>query len=485
MNTKHQRLARDIHFTRWLFRAYLLVLFLVPLPLGSNRPLFWALLVAAIGLIALSWSVGWLRGIARWPHAMRRAKWPLYFLIAFLAWSGVQLLPSAWLPIASIPAYLVDAFGYVGSPARLTADVHASVDTLLLSLGLVLLAVMTLLLVRSSRRALQVLFVLTIAGLIQALYGSLMLLSGVEFGFLEAKRHGLGVATGTFINRNHYANLLILSLSAGIGLLLAQMNLAGAQNMRQRLRSLLQALLGPKARLRVYMVIMVIALVLTRSRMGNTAFFAALTLVGFFSIWRLKLPSRPLMLLMISVLAIDVLVVGTWFGVEQVIDRIQDTVQVEEDNSWSSRDKVRLDADRETLNIISYAPVTGMGGGSFYSVYPAWRAEDQGFMDHTHNDYLEFLANYGVVGGALLALFLMQCLRRASQGLENRDREKLFGVSFAAMMAMVAMLIHASVDFSLQIPANAAWFVVLCILPFCMVLDRGNSRPDKTKANPG
>ena len=484
MNAKHQRIARDIHFTRWLFWAYLFVLFLAPLPLGSNRPLFWALLVAAIGLIALIWSIGWLRGVAHWPHAMRRAKWPLYFLIAFLAWSGVQLLPSAWLPVSIIPAYLGEAFGFVGSPARLTSDVYASVDMLLLSLGLLLLAVMTLILVRSSRRALQVLFVLTAAGLIQALYGSLMVLSGAEFGFLEAKRHGLGVATGTFINRNHYANLLVLSLSAGTGLLLAQMNLAGAQNMRQRLRSLLQALLGPKARLRVYMVIMVIALVLTRSRMGNTAFFAALTLVGFFSIWRLKLPSRPLMLLMVSVLAIDVLVVGTWFGVEQVIDRIQETVQVDEDNSWRIRDQDRLDADREALSMITYAPVAGMGAGSFYSAYPAWRVKDQGFMDHTHNDYLEFVVNYGVVGTALLALFLFYCLHRASQGLENRDREKLFGVSFAAMMAMAAMLIHATVDFSLQIPANAAWFVVLCILPFCMVVDRCNSRTHKAKMNP-
>jgi hypothetical protein len=37
-------IARDVRFTRWLFWAYL-VLFLMPLPLGSNRPLFWSLMV--------------------------------------------------------------------------------------------------------------------------------------------------------------------------------------------------------------------------------------------------------------------------------------------------------------------------------------------------------------------------------------------------------------------------------------------------------
>jgi O-antigen ligase len=87
-------------------------------------------------------------------------------------------------------------------------------------------------------------------------------------------------------------------------------------------------------------------------------------------------------------------------------------------------------------------------------------------MDHAHNDYLEFLIEYGLVGGVLLAWFLLLCLVRAAKGLENRERARQFGICFASLMAMVAMLIHATVDFSLQIPANAGWFLVLCLLPF-------------------
>lgn len=203
-------------------------------------------------------------------------------------------------------------WGGIGSIANEFAPTG---DSLLLSIGFFLLAGLTIIVVRSKRRALLVFYTMVLAGLIQAIYGSLMLLSGVEFGFLEPKEFGRGLATGTFINRNHYANLLVLALSAGVGLLLAQMDLEGAPNMRQRLRSLLQAALGPKARLRVYMVVMVIALVLTRSRMGNTAFFASITIVGMFAVWRLRQPSRPLLVLVISVLVIDIFVVGTWFGV--------------------------------------------------------------------------------------------------------------------------------------------------------------------------
>ena len=178
------------------------------------------------------------------------------------------------------------------------------------------------------------------------------------------------------------------------------------------------------------MVIMVIALVLTHSRMGNTAFFAALTIVGLFALWRLRVPSRPLLVLVISILVIAVFVVGTWFGMEKVIDRISKSVQVEQ-QEWVIRDQDRLDADRESLEIISKSPVTGMGGGSFYTVYPAWRGRDQGYMDHTHNDYLEFAVEYGLVGEGLMGVFLLICLKKSADGLVERDRPGQFGVCFA------------------------------------------------------
>ena len=110
--------TRDINFTRWLFRAYLLVLFLVPLPLGSNRPIFWSLLVAASALIMLVWSTGWLLGVAKWPGGMRRARWPLGVLLLFLAWGGLQLLPSGVVPKVFQPAYLVQAFELAGNRAE-------------------------------------------------------------------------------------------------------------------------------------------------------------------------------------------------------------------------------------------------------------------------------------------------------------------------------------------------------------------------------
>lgn len=138
-----QHITRDINFTRWLFRAYLVVLFLVPLPLGSNRPLFWAVFVAAIAALAFVWALGWLLGVARWPPSAGRAKWTLLALGVFCAWAALQFALGAPLTWLSTEIF---------SPP---ADVQAAADSLMLSIGFFLLAILTILLVRSKRRGNQ------------------------------------------------------------------------------------------------------------------------------------------------------------------------------------------------------------------------------------------------------------------------------------------------------------------------------------------
>ena len=61
-------------------------------------------------------------------------------------------------------------------------------------------------------------------------------------------------------------------------------------------------------------------------------------------------------------------------------------------------------------------------------------------MDHTHNDYLEFLVEFGLVGGLFLAGFVLCCILRAARGLEDRSRPGRFGISFASLM--VSMITH-------------------------------------------
>ncbi len=96
--------------------------------------------------------------------------------------------------------------------ARLTLDLSASLTAWLKSLAYVLLFMLTLLLVDSMQRLKTLAYVLVLSGLGQAVYGSLALAVA-----------GSGNASGTFVNRNHFAAYLVLCLATGIGLLIASM----------------------------------------------------------------------------------------------------------------------------------------------------------------------------------------------------------------------------------------------------------------------
>jgi O-antigen ligase len=261
-----------------------------------------------------------------------------------------------------------------------------------------------------------------------------------------------------------------MNLAIGIGLLIASMKEQTPQSWRQRLRHLSQVLLGPKARLRVYLAIMVVTLVLTHSRMGNTGFFASMLVAGLLALLLFRQSPRPVVVLIVSLLVIDIFIVGAWFGLEKVQQRIVNTTLETE-----ARDEVDYYAWGQTRDFL----ITGSGAGSFYTVFPYYRERDiRGFYDHAHNDYLEFLSESGVIASSLLAATVVLCLGAALLAQRRRHDPLMRGMGFSATMGITAILIHSSVDFNLQIPANAALFMVLLALPWLTLnLARRSARP--------
>jgi O-antigen ligase len=120
---------------------------------------------------------------------------------------------------------------------------------------------------------------------------------------------------------------------------------------------------------------------------------------------------------------------------------------------------------QNTLKLIADYPIVGTGGGSFHTAYPRYRPGTIGaFYDHTHQDYLEILADTGVVGLGLLAMIVSLSFVAALTALRRRNDVLMRGMAFAAVMGITAILIHSTVDFNLQIPANAATFMVVLAL---------------------
>jgi len=96
--------------------------------------------------------------------------------------------------------------------------------------------------------------------------------------------------------------------------------------------------------------------------------------------------------------------------------------------------------------------------------------------DLAHNDYVEFLSERGIVGTSPLLLSVIITFLVALTALYKRRNPLMRGCAFACLMSMLAMAIHASVDFNLQILANSATFMVVLALGWIGMFYKGRRR---------
>ena len=447
----------------WIFFGLLALMVWAPLPLASNR--YWAagllLLMAVVLLVGTIWV--WRRsGQSAW-HRLLRYRWPLGLLSAMvaLAWLQTAPLPAAWVAALSPNTAAAQA---AAAWMTLSLDIYQS--RYMASLSFVYFSAfgIALLTVRSAERLDRLAQVLVWSGVMQAALAAVLLSLKAEYRifYVNISHHD---AIGSFVNRNHLAGYLCMTLTVGIGLMLARLGNAPVRyaNWKVRVAATIEFILSPKMRLRMLLIVMVIGLVLTRSRMGNGAFFAAMLIVGAVAMALARKNAPQTMILIASLVVIDVFVVGTWVGVEKVVDRIQGTEIMTSGNGLQESLEARSEAARTALAIIRDYPLVGTGGGSFYNTFLSYRTPQYGYayVDHTHNDFVEIAADFGLFGLGILGLLVASTLWTVVKVMKRRKSSLPWGMAFGVAMSIVALAVHSLVDFNLQIPANALTITVI------------------------
>jgi O-antigen ligase len=438
-------------FNRFMLLALCALIIWIPIPLGSNR--IWSLAIVEfvtilLGVMHIGYCIKHNALLLRYRW-QKKALIPIGLLLVYLC---LQLLN--WVPG-------IDTLDDYQTAQQLLKTVCYGVFILLLSQYC-----------QHSQAMRWLLIAIIISGCLQAFYGTLLNLLQLDaspvFGFNDGDR-----ARGSFVYQNHFANYLALCLSIAFGWLLSELKTSKKEfDLRTVLIDFLSILFSRKLILRLAIVIMVIGLILSRSRMGNAGFFTALGLVSLLSLFIYRRPPRLFKPLVVSIFILDLLIVGSIFGVEKLKQRLEDT-----SFSAETRDEVVIDS----LPIIQDHLFTGTGGGSFYTVFPQYQPQFySGFYDHAHNEYVQFAVEYGVVMTAILGLWVIYCLWLACRTLYLRNNKLYKGVAFGCAMAIVHMLLHISVDFNLQSPANTLLFLTiltLCWLVRYLPSDSALSRP--------
>jgi len=325
------------------------------------------------------------------------------------------------------------------------------------------------------------LVILIVAGsTVQALIAIFSLSASAHFTLLGVPFFALNRATGTFPNPDHFANYMAMSMAMGIGLMLATSQPAQRtlKGWRGKVLSLLHFIMSTRMLVRLAIVIMVIGLVLSRSRMGNGSFLLGLLLLlGTVAIvW----PSKRAGALWLgaSLLVIDVVVVGQWVGLDHVVERLQQT-ELTADNALEPVNgagvrreesiEERLAIGQDAFKLAMQSPWVGHGPASFYALFPqVKRPELTLWFDHAHNDYAEIASDLGLPALIGLGGVVVLAMVKWAQLMRQSTPTQAKGAACGAGMAVFCMLMHALVDFNLHIHANALLFTAALALPFAL-----------------
>ena len=310
--------------------------------------------------------------------------------------------------------------------------------------------------------------ILVLAGLavFESMYGIWQALSRSDaiFHWVRPSTYQ-GRASGTFICPNHLSGCLEIIL----GLVAARVAYVKAEAASFE-RSMLV-----KVGLIYAVVVMAAGIAFSQSRAGWLATIAGLFLVA---VWGRRMSGRVLgrMAILALVLAgVGALLLNTEGGWK----RFNSTFQVQPTGDLKLADSTlggRVFMWKGTLEMVKEHPVLGSGPGSWQWLYQLRRHPSQGHPEFAHNDYLNLLSDYGVVGGIIFAWMLVAFFRHAwvltRKGAP--DEQRAFAVGAAA--AVTALLIHSWFDFNLHIPANS---VLLAAVMGTMVAmpDQSNRYP--------
>jgi O-antigen ligase len=447
--------GRDVYMTR-KFEVFLaLILIGSSFAFGGVQPIAYSLAEILVFLLVL---------LFLWQER-RQGRidlflpiWPLLFVL----WVALQLIPfpQPFLAAVSPAQRLTQGWlsplqqaGSWGSLSIYPAATLLAFFKILAYLGAFVLAVQ---LFDSGRRKSTIVTALIDLGCFQSAYGILQHLLSWNNIFGVTNPYGRWVATGTYINRNHFAGLLELTLPFAFASAFHTYQIwSDPLHRTASTRSGSESSLGFRIVFYLFLaVIMVIGVVYSYSRGGILSVSLTLSAVSILTILKVRRKSWGLLIAGLVTLAVAF---SLWIGVGTILHRFE-IMSPEEYQGTLTRSLIWRDAVR----LFRHNPILGTGLGTYgEAIRPFQTHLFDLHIDHAHNDYLEFASETGLVGFYLLFLPIFYLLVRMTIAFLKDHRRFRSAIVLGSIGSTLGLLIHSLMDFNLQIPANAMIFAVI------------------------
>src|ERR1700730_681624 len=384
--------------------------------------------------VLLAFSVLAYGGVEEWSQAVLEAGAG----VLLAAWAFRQYRKKTEQVIVSPLLFSLVAFALVPRAKRVlhtTASTYPTrVELQLLMAYIVMLFVMMQAYYRSSHWRGFIWFLMGLSFFV-SIFGILQHLTfNGKLYWFRVMRYG-GYPFGPYVSRNHFAGFAeILIPVALVPLVLGKVR-------RERL-----FLVG------LFTLVPIVALLLSASR-GGIVSFAVQMLILFSLLLVRRLQSKYM--LVGGVLVLCAILAVSWIGVQEVLQRFSTYQSL--DVSMGKRASMRHD----TWKIILDHPALGTGLGTIQMVFPPYESNyDARIVNHSHNDYVEALAETGVAGGICCLWFLGILFVESVKGLKDLGSSFGAALNLSGLVGCCGLLVHSLVDFNLHIPANALLFFV-------------------------
>ena len=182
----------------------------------------------------------------------------------------------------------------------------------------------------------------------------------------------------------------------------------------------------------------------------------------------------------VAVIALAALALIVWVGAGKAIERFSAL------HSNEVAQGRRMSMIRGAVHVFLSHPIIGCGIGTIVAAYPRYETVYDGkVVDHVHDDYVEELAETGLLGGFCGLAFLWLLFRDARKCFAAEQGHFSRGLHVGAIVALSGILLHSFVDFNLHIPSNALLFLLAATIATSAPLpsDAGRLRQPNRRGN--
>ena len=315
-----------------------------------------------------------------------------------------------------------------------------------------------------------------IIGFIEASYGIIQYVSGEKMIFrLRRMNYAKDRLISTFPSADHFSAYIKMCIFLSISYLIYffdkvnrnrgfefRRRRKGSKRGKRTLNSLREARdfisseknWEKKIMLIFAIIIMIVALIFTKSRGGILSFLVSIIFLGIIFFLRGSLKKH---LWTISLIIIITLIFGFWIGFTPVFDRYLNFSMKEE------LEEGRFSIWKSTYNIFKDYPILGTGFGSFVYVFPSYSLRsNQLEVNHAHNDWLELLSDTGILGLLTMGSGVFYLSIFSLRNVLKTKSDSQIWIFLGGYTAILSIVIHSFVDFNLRTSANA--FLVAVII---------------------